>query len=83
MGDVVAKLFGVTLFTLMGVAFLGLLGVVLGTLFGAIGGWFVGLFFGEIILGVLAKIGLTGVTMWEFGATLGFVGGFFKTIVTK
>lgn len=47
------------------------------TLFGAVLGWFVGLFFGKAILGVLACIGIKGFSMWQIGATLGFIGGFF------
>ena len=48
------------------------------TLTGAIIGWFVGLFFGKAILGVLACIGIKGFSMWQIGATIGFVGGFFS-----
>jgi hypothetical protein len=52
------------------------------TLFGAVAGWIVGLFFGETILNVLALLGVHGVTIWQFGAFMGFVGGFLKTKVT-
>ena len=57
-------------------------GVILGTLFGALAGWIVGLFFGETILGILAQLGVHGVTMWQFGAFMGFVGGYMKTKVS-
>ena len=50
---------------------------VIGTLFGAVIGWVVGLFFGKAILGVLACIGIKGFSMWQIGAALGFIGGFF------
>ena len=60
---------------LVGVLFLA---VLLGTLVGALCGWVVGLFFGDTILGILASIGITGFKMWQIGAFLGFVGGFFK-----
>lgn len=56
---------------------------VLGTLFGAIGGWIVGWFFGETILGVLAGFGVTGISMWQYGAFLGFTGAYFRTHVSK
>lgn len=50
---------------------------VISTLFGAVIGWVVGLFFGKAILGVLACIGIKGFSMWQIGAALGFIGGFF------
>ncbi len=55
---------------------------VLGTLFGAFAGWVVGWFFEETILGIASQLGIDGVTMWQLGAALGFVGGFLKTKVT-
>lgn len=55
----------------------------LGFLFGAFSGWVVGLFFGHIILAFFSQIGLDGFTMWEIGGILGFVGGYFKTVVSK
>lgn len=48
---------------------------------GAIVGWFVGLFFGETILGIFAAMGITGFKMWQIGLFLGFVGGFFKQAI--
>lgn len=52
------------------------------TLFGAFFGWSVGLFLGKAILGFLEQIGIYGVSMWQFGAVLGFVSAFFKTLIT-
>lgn len=54
---------------------------ILTTLFGAIAGWIVGLVFTDTILGTLSRFGvdIVDLTMWQLGATLGFVGGFFKT----
>ena len=54
--------------------------VVLGTLMGAVAGWIVGLFFGETILSTLSRFGVStlGLQMWQLGATLAFVGSFFK-----
>ena len=68
-----------------GVAIVALLGILirLGTLFGAIAGWVVGIFFGDTILGILSQLGVHNVTMWQFGAFMGFVGGFLRTTVTK
>ena len=47
---------------------------------GAFTGWCVGLFFGKTILGILATLGIEGFKMWQIGAFLGFVGGFFRTL---
>lgn len=55
--------------------------VILVTLMGAVAGWVVGLFFEETILTTLARFGVNvgGLAMWQLGATLAFVGSFFKT----
>jgi hypothetical protein len=45
---------------------------------GAYVGWIVGFLFSETILSFLAGIGITGLKMWQVGASLGFIGGFFK-----
>lgn len=62
--------------SMLGIAILPILYV----MFGAVAGWLVGLLFSKTILGILAAIGISGFSMWQFGAFLGFVGGFFKTI---
>lgn len=53
----------------------------LGALFGAFAGVMVSLLFDETIRGVLN--GMTGLPLdtpvWKVGATLGFVGGFFRS----
>ena len=56
--------------------------VALGTLMGALAGWTVGLFFGGTILSIVHQLGIHDVSMWQFGAFMGFVGGFMKTKVT-
>lgn len=56
--------------------------VILGTFLGGVAGWIVGLAFADTILGILAQIGVHNVTMFQFGAFMGFVGGFLKTKVT-
>ena len=53
--------------------------IILGTLTGAISGFVVGLAFGNIITYTLAQFGIHGVALWQLGATLGFVGPFFKS----
>lgn len=58
------------------------LGCILGTLFGAFAGWVVGLIFGKTILSFFAALGITGFKMWQIGAVLGFVGGFFRSSST-
>lgn len=72
--------------TFFGVLAIGAIGifcfVILGTLLGAVAGWAVGLFFGGTILGILSQLGITGISMWQFGAFMGFVGGFLKTKVS-
>ena len=56
--------------------------VIINTFMGGLAGWVVGLVFGETILSILAQLGIHGVTMFQFGAFMGFVGGFLKTKVT-
>lgn len=57
----------------------------IGSLVGAFAGWVVGLFFEDTILSTLARFGVDtgGLAMWQLGCTLGFIGGFFKTSVSK
>ena len=47
------------------------------TIGGAFTGWLVGLFFKRPILGILESLGLKQWKLWEVGAFLGFVSGFF------
>lgn len=54
----------------------------LGALCGGIAGWVVGIFFGDTILNIAGQIGIHGVTMFQIGVFLGFVGSFLKTKVT-
>lgn len=73
-----AASFGIMAMTIGGIFFF----VILGTLFGGLAGWLVGLVFGDTILGIAAQLGIKGVSMFQFGAFMGFVGGFLKTKVT-
>ncbi|MDR1691260.1 MAG: hypothetical protein LBR35_00255 [Rickettsiales bacterium] len=61
------------------VSFIGILflSITFGTIVGAFSGWVVGLFFGKTILSVFAALGLVGFQMWQIGAALGFISGFF------
>ena len=65
------------------IAFLLAAMIIFGTLFGGVAGWVVGIFFGDTILGILSQIGIKGITMWQFGVFMGFVGGFIRANVTK
>ena len=73
-----ATVFGIAAMSLGGIFVF----VILGTLIGGIAGWVVGLFFSDTILGILAQLGVKGISMFQFGAFMGFVGGFLKTKVT-
>lgn len=55
----------------------------LGCLFGAFSGWVVSLFWDYEVLNFMARIGIDtqGLTLWQTGAALGFLGGFLKTNV--
>lgn len=64
-----------------GAAFILLL-VTLRTLLGAVVGFIVGLFFSSPILGFFSQLDLN-VTMWQLGATLGFISGFFMGNLAK
>lgn len=68
-------------FMAVGLVMLIIVMVILGTFFGGVAGWIVGLFFTDTIMGTLNRIGVDtmGLTMWQLGATLGFVSGFFKS----
>ena len=57
--------------------------VLLGTLGGICVGWVVGLFFSNTILGIFSQLGIHDVSMWQVGAFLGFVGPFFRTVVSS
>lgn len=74
---------GLGLLTFLGVSAFLVFFIIAGTLFGAIGAWVVGYFFGDTILGILGQLGVHHVTMWQFGAFLGFVGGFFQPVTTR
>lgn len=54
------------------------------TLFGGFTGWVVGLLFEAQIIDFLGRfIDTEDLTMWQIGASLGFIGGFFRTTVSK
>ncbi|MEL4072252.1 hypothetical protein WKW50_19105 [Ochrobactrum sp. GPK 3] len=57
----------------------------IGVLGGALVGWVVGLFFAETIHAFLAAVGINaaGLAMWQIGASLGFIGGFFRPAIHR
>ena len=69
----------------LGFVLLVIVAVILGTFFGGVAGWIVGLFFTDTIMQTLSRIGVDtmGMTMWQLGATLGFISGFFKATGVK
>ena len=69
----------------VGLVLLVIVMVILGTFFGGVAGWIVGLFFTDTIMGTLNRFGVDtmGMTMWQLGATLGFISGFFKASGVK
>jgi sugar/nucleoside kinase (ribokinase family) len=60
-------------------------GILLMAAGGAFVGWVVSFVFNDTILTTLRRFGVNtdGLQLWEVGATLGFVGGFFRTQVSK
>lgn len=80
MGDVLKAIGGVVAAIVI-VFFLGILGV----LGGIFGGWIVGLFFTDLIIGTIARIGVdtAGLEVWHIGGTLGFIGAYFKSVQTN
>lgn len=55
---------------------------IIGPIFGAFAGFIVGGFFPETARDFLDAIGMEKLSMWQFGAMLGFVGGFFRSSTT-
>lgn len=52
---------------------------ILGTVVGLIVGWIIGITpLGDIVLATLHAAGMNGITMVNFGATMGFIAGFFS-----
>ncbi len=76
--DKIVKGFGVVALTIGGVFFF----IIFATFTGAMAGWVVGLVFSDTILGILGQLGVHNVSMWQFGAFMGFLGGFLKTKTT-
>lgn len=64
---------------ILGIFVLVFFSPLIGTLLGAFSGWVVGFFFAETIMTTLAGFGFgASISMWQLGATLGFLGGFFR-----
>lgn len=73
------RLFGLFTFALV----LGFVSPILTALIGAVSAWIVGLFFADQIIDFLNRLGVRtdGLSMWQIGAALGFIGGYLKTTV--
>ena len=70
------------IFRLFWLLVLPLLTFVLHVFAGGVMGWFIGLFFGNSILGILAEIGITGYSMFQIGIFMGFFSAFFNRMIT-
>ena len=71
--------------TALGVVLVIIVLAILGTFFGGVAEWIVGLFFTVTIMTTLARFGVDvyRMSMWQLGATLGFISGFFKASGVK
>ena len=61
--------------------FLIVISCIASAFFGGVTGWIVGFVFEDTILGILAQMGITNVTMFQVGAFLGFVTSFLKETI--
>lgn len=61
--------------------FLIVISCIASAFFGGVAGWIVGFVFEDTILGILAQMGITNVTMFQVGAFLGFVTSFLKETI--
>lgn len=76
--DIFAKILGSV--TVVGIVLFFV--CLIGTVMGALAGWIVGLVFPET-LGLLAKMLNVDAAPWQLGAILGFIGGFFRSSLSK
>jgi hypothetical protein len=67
----------------LGVAVAAVLLPLIMPLFGAFAGAVIGFFFDETSREFLNALGMQKLEMWQLGAMLGFVGGFFKASTVK
>lgn len=70
---------------LVGAAVFLFVATILGPLLGGFGGWVVGFFWTDPILNFLNRFGVdvAGLSVWQIGVALGFIGGFFKASQTN
>lgn len=73
------KAFGAIGMTIGGMFFF----IILSTFMGGLAAWVTGLVFGDTILPIFTQLGIRGVTMFQVGCFLGFIGGYLKTKVGK
>lgn len=59
--------------------------IIAGPLFGGLSGWIVGFLFTDPILDFLNRLGVRteGMSVWQIGVALGFIGAFFKATLTQ
>lgn len=71
----------------LGIVFFGMILAVvcpiIGCLLGALAGWSVSLLWNDEILDFMRRVGVdtNGLSLWQVGASMGFLGGFLKTSV--
>ena len=76
------ELIGVGILAVIGAASLIFFVPLLGAIFGAFSGWVVGLFFDETMATFIQWLEVEA-SPWQIGAVLGFVGGFFKSVLQQ
>lgn len=65
------------------VVFVCLLGALGGAFAGWVVSWVVSWVFNDTMLAVMAAVGIHGIALWQWGAFLGFSGGFIRSQVSK
>lgn len=78
-GTNIAKITLIVVGVILLIVLLLALSVLWNAAWGAFLGWIIGLLFGKFILALLAKIGITGLAMWQIGAILGVISMFFRS----
>lgn len=79
--DKLAEIIGVSMSGLAFMAAFIFFGSVFGAALGALSGELVSWIFDDTLKMILAKVGVTGVEIWQAGCFMGFFGGFLKTRV--
>jgi membrane protein YqaA with SNARE-associated domain len=64
-------------------AVLAFVAIIAGTVMGAVAGYIVGYFFHDTLQLLANALHMGSASDWQLGACLGFMGGFFRTSVSK